>query len=128
MRGRRTNPFVRHWVHTEFLLVEGEKMSKSKGNMFNVPDLVAEGFSPMAIRYLLLSVHYRKQLNFTREGLRQEEAALRRVDDFLNRLDDVRTEGGVSPGIAAMTRKASQTLRGGHGRRPQYFGRLGRTF
>ena len=104
--GATDEPFVRHWVHTEFLLVEGEKMSKSKGNMFNVPDLVAEGYSPMAIRYLLLSVHYRKQLNFTREGLRQEEAALRRVDDFLNRLEDVKSEGSVSPGIAAMTRQA----------------------
>ncbi len=98
--GATGKPFVRHWVHTEFLLVEGEKMAKSKGNQFMVKDLLDEGFSPMAIRYLLLSVHYRKQLNFTRDGLRQAEAALRRVDDLLDRLDAVRTEGGLAPGIA----------------------------
>jgi len=104
--GATGEPFVRHWMHTEFLLVEGEKMAKSKGNMFNVPDLVGEDFSPMSIRYLLMSVHYRKQLNFTKEGLHQAEAALRRVDDFLERLDEVEGEGSLSPGIADMNRKA----------------------
>jgi cysteinyl-tRNA synthetase len=104
--GSTGKPFVRHWVHTQFLLVEGEKMAKSKGNMFNVPDLLAEGFSPMAIRYLLLSVHYNKQLNFTREGLHQAEAALRRGDDLLDRLEEVCTEGTKAPGIDQMTRNA----------------------
>ncbi len=98
--GATGKPFVRHWVHTAFLLVEGEKMAKSKGNQFNVKDLLDEGFSPMAVRYLLLSVHYRKQLNFTRDGLRQAEAAIRRVDDLLDRLDAIRTEGELTPGIA----------------------------
>jgi cysteinyl-tRNA synthetase len=104
--GATGEPFVRHWVHTEFLLVEGEKMAKSKGNMYNVPDLVGEDFSPMSIRYLLMSVHYRKQLNFTKEGLHQAEAALRRVDDFLERLTEISSEGSLSLGIADMTRKA----------------------
>ena len=90
-------PFVRHWMHTEFLLVEGEKMSKSKGNQFHVPDLIAENYSPMAIRYLLLSVYYRQQLNFTREGLEQAATAIRRVDDFLDRLGEVTREGDASP-------------------------------
>ena len=71
-------------------------MAKSKGNQFNVKDLLDEGFSAAAIRYLLLSVHYRKQLNFTREGLGQAEAAIRRVDDLLDRLDAVTTEGRLS--------------------------------
>jgi cysteinyl-tRNA synthetase len=104
--GATGKPFVRHWVHTQFLLVEGEKMSKSKGNMYNVPDLLAEGFPSMAVRYLLLSVHYNKQLNFTRDGLHQAEAALRRVDDLLDRLDEVRSEGTRAPGIEQMTRNA----------------------
>jgi cysteinyl-tRNA synthetase len=60
----------------------------------------------MAIRYLLLSVHYNKQLNFTREGLQQAEAALRRVDDLLDRLEEVRTDGTRAPGIEQMARNA----------------------
>jgi len=91
--GATGKPFVRHWMHTEFLLVEGEKMSKSKGNQFTVKELVDEGYSAMAIRYLLLSVYYRQQLNFTREGLRQAETAIRRVDDLLDRLSEVSREG-----------------------------------
>ena len=103
--GATGKPFVRHWIHTEFLLVEGEKMSKSKGNQFNVQDLIDEGHSPMAIRYLLSSVHYHKQLNFTRDGLRQAEVALRRVDDFLQRLGEVDTKGILSTGIEEMAHR-----------------------
>jgi len=94
--GATGKPFVRHWMHTEFLLVEGEKMSKSKGNQFTVKDLIDEGYSPMAIRYLLMSVYYRQQLNFTREGLEQAATAIRRVDDFLDRLAEVERDGGAS--------------------------------
>ncbi|HSF19974.1 MAG TPA: cysteine--tRNA ligase [Vicinamibacteria bacterium] len=94
--GATGKPFVRHWMHTEFLLVEGEKMSKSRGNQYTVRELVDEGFSPMAVRYLLLSVYYRQQLNFTREGLRQAETAIRRVDDFLDRLSEVTRPGDAS--------------------------------
>jgi cysteinyl-tRNA synthetase len=96
--GATGKPFVRHWMHTEFLLVEGEKMSKSKGNQFTVKDLVDEGYSKTAIRYLLLSVYYRQQLNFTREGLRQAETAIHRVDDLLDRLSEVSREGEASEG------------------------------
>jgi cysteinyl-tRNA synthetase len=94
--GATGKPFVKHWMHTEFLIVEGEKMSKSKGNQFTVKDLVDEGYSPRAIRYLLLSVYYRQQLNFTREGIRQAETAIRRVDDFLDRLSEVKRDGEAS--------------------------------
>jgi cysteinyl-tRNA synthetase len=94
--GATGKPFVKHWMHSEFLIVEGEKMSKSKGNQFTVKDLVDEGYSPRAIRYLLVSVNYRQQLNFTREGLRQAETAIRRVDDFLDRLAEVSREGEAS--------------------------------
>jgi cysteinyl-tRNA synthetase len=63
-------PFARHWVHTRFLQVEGEKMSKSKGNFYTVRDLVAEGFEPLAIRMTLIGSQYRTQANFTREALK----------------------------------------------------------
>ena len=77
--------FARHWFHCEHLLVEGKKMSKSLGNQFTVRELLDDGFSAAAIRYLLASVHYRQRLNFTRAGLRQAETAIGRVDDFLRR-------------------------------------------
>ncbi len=78
-------PFAGHWFHSEHLLVEGRKMSKSLGNQYTVRELLDAGHSPGAIRYLLLSVHYRQQLNFTLAGLRQAETAVRRVEDFLRR-------------------------------------------
>ncbi len=89
--------FARHWFHCEHLLVEGRKMSKSLGNQFTVRELLDDGFSAAAIRHLLASVHYRQQLNFTKDGLRQAEVAIRRVDDFLRRSDDaLRSEGSAA--------------------------------
>jgi cysteinyl-tRNA synthetase len=82
-------PFVRYWVHPEFLIVEGEKMSKSEGNYFTLRDLLAQGHSPEAIRYLLLSVHYRKQLNFTTDGLHQAQASIQRMEDFIVRAKEI---------------------------------------
>ena len=76
-------PFVRYWVHPEFLIVEGDKMSKSLGNFYTLRDLEVEGHPPEVIRYLLLSVHYRKQLNFTIDGLRQAHASIKRLEDFM---------------------------------------------
>ncbi len=91
--------FVRHWIHAEHLLVDGSKMSKSKGNFYTLRDLLDRGYSPRAIRYLLISSHYRKQLNFTLDGLRQAENALARIDNFLVRLGDVRKEGDTDPAV-----------------------------
>ncbi len=79
-------PFVRYWLHSEHLIVEGKKMSKSLGNFYTLKDLIAEGRSPRAIRYLLVSVHYRQKLNFTFEGLEAASSALRRVDEMRFRL------------------------------------------
>jgi cysteinyl-tRNA synthetase len=76
-------------MHVEFLLVENEKMSKSVGNVFTVPDVLERGYRASSLRYLLLSSHYRKQLNFTWVGLEQADEALRRMVDFLARLDTV---------------------------------------
>jgi cysteinyl-tRNA synthetase len=87
--GATEKPFARFWVHVEHLLVEEEKMSKSLGNQFTLPDIIERGFRPSALRYLLLSTHYRKQLKFTWASLQQAEEALRRLTDFLSRLDRV---------------------------------------
>jgi cysteinyl-tRNA synthetase len=81
-------PFVRYWFHAEFLQVEGEKMAKSKGNFFTIKDLIDRGHSSMAIRYLLLSVPYRTQLNFTMEGLRAAETSLGRIRNFRRRVNE----------------------------------------
>jgi cysteinyl-tRNA synthetase len=94
-------PFVRYWSHSEFLLVEGEKMSKSKGNYYTLRSLLADGHSAEAIRYLLLSVNYRRQLNFTADGLRQAEASVRRLEDFLLRMTEKAGPGDPSPEFAA---------------------------
>ncbi len=93
-------PFSRFWVHVEYLLVDEQKMSKSLGNTYTVPDIVARGHRPSAMRYLLLSAHYRKKLNFTWTSLAQAEEALRRLTDFLARLPAI-ARAGTHPDLAA---------------------------
>jgi len=105
--GATKETFSRFWVHVEHLFVENEKMSKSLGNVYTVPDIVAKGFRPSALRYLLLSSHYRKQLNFTWSGMEQAEESLRRVVDFLVRLDGLTAQDGSSE-IAASVAKARE--------------------
>jgi cysteinyl-tRNA synthetase len=99
-------PFVRHWTHVAHLLIENETMSKSKGNVFLIPDLLAKGHRPDAIRYSLIAAHYRSQLNFTWEGLGQAAAALDRVRSFLQRLSEVDADAPVSAGVEAALQKA----------------------
>jgi cysteinyl-tRNA synthetase len=79
-------PFVGTWLHSEHLIVEGQKMSKSLGNFFTLKDLLAKGYSPRAIRYALISVHYRQKLNFTFDGLEASASALKRIDEMRYRL------------------------------------------
>ena len=74
--------FARHWYHSEHLLVDGTTMSKSKGNYYTLGDLVAKGYSPMAVRYALLMGHPRKQLNFTLDTLHAAESALNTLRDY----------------------------------------------
>jgi cysteinyl-tRNA synthetase len=102
------HPFVRFWVHGEHLLVEGEKMAKSKGNFFTLRDLLAKGYDPLAIRYLLVSVRYRKQLNFTFDGLKDASASLERIKDFSFRLRAAKLESGSNPKIAASISNAGE--------------------
>ncbi len=89
--------FVRYWIHAEHLLVNGTKMSKSLGNYFTLRDLLEKGYSPRSIRYLLVSAHYRKQFNFTLEGIGQADQALERIDNLIVRLKDIRKEGEPNP-------------------------------
>ena len=96
--------FVNYWLHNEHLLVEGKKMSKRFGNYYTLRDLLAKGYDPIAIRYLLMSTHYRQQFNFTFEGLESAKGAVDRLRNFVRRLHE--TEGKDSKGkVAGLTAK-----------------------
>ena len=79
-------PFARYWLHSEHLIVDGQKMSKSLGNQYVLRDLLDRGLDPRAIRYALISVHYRQKVNFTFDGVRAAGSALQRIDEMLFRL------------------------------------------
>lgn len=79
-------PWVKYWMHTRFLLVNGQKMSKSLGNFFTLRDLVDKGHDPMAIRYVLMSTHYRQPLNFTIDSVEAAKESIRRLKDFRRNL------------------------------------------
>jgi cysteinyl-tRNA synthetase len=101
--------FSRFWFHVEYLIVDEQKMSKSLGNTYTIPDVLARGFRASAVRFLLLSAHYRKQLNFTWASLGQAEEAVRRLTDFVARLDAV-TRPGSSGEIAARVTDGRQAF------------------
>jgi cysteinyl-tRNA synthetase len=92
-------PFAHFWFHARFLLVEGEKMSKSLGNFFTLRDLVLRGHKPSSIRYLLSSVPYRNQLNFTFDGLKQAAVSVDRLRNFRLRLSTGNFPSGANPGL-----------------------------
>jgi cysteinyl-tRNA synthetase len=104
--GATGRTFSRFWVHVEHLFVENQKMSKSLGNVFTVPDVLARGLRASALRYLLLSSHYRKPLNFTWDGMQQAEESLRRIVDFLARLDAA-TRPGEAEASGPMVSRAA---------------------
>jgi cysteinyl-tRNA synthetase len=99
-------PFVRHWAHSEHLLVDDATMSKSKGNFFTLPDVIEQGHRPEAIRYLLSGAHYRTRLNFTWEGLQHAAAALERIHGFARRLDEVDAAGPAADAVREAARAA----------------------
>ena len=103
-------PFAHFWFHARFLLVEGEKMSKSAGNFFTLRDLVLKGHKPSSIRYLLASVPYRNQLNFTFEGLQQAAASVDRLRNFRLRLAGTFPEGS-SLAITSLAAETAKRLR-----------------
>lgn len=84
--------FVRHWVHVEHLLVDHKKMSKSLGNFYTLRDLLKKGYTGKEVRYLLLSTHYRTQLNFTLPGLDAARSSLQRIEDLILRLRTISAE------------------------------------
>src|SRR5688500_14472899 len=92
--GATGKQFVRYWIHFEHLKVEGETMSKSRGNYFTFRDIAAKGYSPVAVRYFLLSVPYSKQLNFTFDALISEEHTVASLRDFRARLSEAKTQPG----------------------------------
>ena len=96
--------FVNYWMHNEHLQVEGKKMSKRLGNFYTLRDLLAKGYDPIVIRYLLISTHYRQQFNFTFEGLEASKAAVERLRNFVRRLHEA--EGTINPEkVANLTAK-----------------------
>jgi cysteinyl-tRNA synthetase len=97
--------FVRYWMHAEHLLVEGEKMSKSAGNFFTLRDLFAKGYKPSALRFALCSVPYRRQLNFTFDGLQQATSSVERLRNFATRL---KTEKFLTGKQSTMTARIAQ--------------------
>jgi cysteinyl-tRNA synthetase len=103
-------PFARFWFHARFLLVEGEKMSKSLGNFFTLRDLVLKGHKPSSIRYLLASVPYRNQLNFTFDGLEQAAVSVERLRNFRLRLSSGTFAEGSSSEMKALAAQAVERM------------------
>jgi len=103
-------PFARFWFHVRFLLVEGEKMSKSLGNFFTLRDLVLKGHKPSSIRFLLASVPYRNQLNFTFDGLKQAAVSVERLRNFHLRLTTTPSPAGATQGMAELARETTERM------------------
>jgi cysteinyl-tRNA synthetase len=106
-------PFVHYWFHARFLLVEGEKMSKSLGNFFTLRDLVLKGHKPSSIRFLLASVPYRNQLNFTFDGLKQAAVSVERLRNFQSRLQNGQFPQGTTETMSELALETLKRLRAG---------------
>ncbi len=104
-------PFVHFWFHARFLLVEGEKMSKSLGNFYTLRDLVLQGHKPSSIRFLLASVPYRNQLNFTFDGLKQAAVSVERLRNFHLRLTAEQFSTGASEGMSQLARETADRMK-----------------
>jgi cysteinyl-tRNA synthetase len=104
-------PFVHFWFHARFLLVEGEKMSKSLGNFFTLRDLVLKGHKPSSIRYLLASVPYRHQLNFTFDGLKQAAVSVERLRNLRVRLTTGQFPEGSNRAMATLAHGTIQRMK-----------------
>ena len=106
-------PFVRFWLHAEHLIIDGEKMSKSAGNFFTLRDLLAKGQKPSTIRYLLMSVPYKRQLNFTRDSLKQAESSVERLRNFVTRLKTEQFQAGSNPQMQKRCERAEHDFDAG---------------
>ncbi|MEA2035924.1 MAG: cysteine--tRNA ligase [Nanoarchaeota archaeon] len=103
--GATGKPYVKYWVHNEHLIVDGKKMSKSKGNFYTLRDILKKGYDSRAVRYLLLSTHYKTQLNFTFEGLDAAKKAIEKFNEFIFNLHHAKCEEDVGH-IEDLTKEA----------------------
>ena len=94
--------FVRYWLHCAHLLVDGQKMSKSLGNFYTLHDVIEKGYNGREVRYALMRVHYRAQLNFTWEGMDEARQSLARIDDWLRRLREAAGKGAAGSATPAV--------------------------
>lgn len=104
--GETGETFVRYWVHARHLLVDGEKMSKSKGNFYTLRDLLEKGYDGLSLRYALLSTQYRQPYNLTLEGLDAARKARSRIDDFVQRMGEMREGDGKEDEMRALAEAA----------------------
>lgn len=111
--GATGKPFVRYWLHAEFLQVEGEKMSKSLGNFYTLRDIFAKGHKPSAVRFLLASVPYRRQLNFTFDGLQQAATSVERLRNLHSRVREGNFPAGQDADLAERTQQARKEFEKG---------------
>lgn len=102
--------FVNYWLHCHHLIVDGEKMAKSKGNFYTLRDILERNYDPLALRLLLLSTHYRKMLNFTFEALEQASTSLQRIRDFLYELKHHPFEEGENENISRLIEELSNNF------------------
>ena len=100
------HPFVKYWLHAEHLIIDGEKMSKSLGNFYTLRDLLKKGHKPSTIRYMLASVPYRRQLNFTSDSIQQAASSVERLRNFVSRSKEGKFPSGSSAGMQARAEKA----------------------
>ncbi len=98
--GATGKEFVRYWLHCAHLIINGEKMSKSKGNFYTLRDLLNKGYSPKALRYILLSTHYRKQLNFTEEGIKASQQAVDKLQNFYDNVKNLNIKNNKDSGFS----------------------------
>jgi len=98
--------FVKYWMHSAFLNIDNEKMAKSAGNFFTLRDLIAQGLKPDAIRYALISAHYRMPLNFSNDLLNQSSSAIRRVKDFMSRMGKVKYDADENEELSKLVDRA----------------------
>ena len=111
--GATGKEFVRYWIHFEHLKVEGETMSKSKGNYYTFRDVAAKGYSATAVRYFLLSVPYNKQINFTFDALAGAEKTVASLRDFRSRLSEAKTAPGTNDALHEITMRAAEEFEAG---------------
>jgi cysteinyl-tRNA synthetase len=111
--GATGHPFVRLWMHAEHLIIDGQKMSKSLGNFYTLRDLFAKGYKPSTIRFLLLSVPYRRQLNFTEDGLTQARNSVERLRNFMVRLKTAQFAAGSNADVHALIETAERDFDAG---------------